>query len=247
MSGDELKKVAAGLTLLQGGLHDLFRRLLIEGFFDVPVSSSDLVQRVAETFGRRFETKNVQTYMRKFMEAGLIRAVKPKASKANYYVIASVTREEALREIGKDRRVLEVEAQLFSAGLTKLLFPNFSVELAELHDNFGRHGNATAFLLRKILEKLLLIVFGKLGRTSSIEDKARPGGWKGLQEIVDIASREKVGGMPVLTGKTATELRGLKFLGDTAAHNPFVNVEMTTIVPQMPFLITALGELTRHL
>jgi hypothetical protein len=244
MSGDELKATAAALTLQQGGLHDFIRRLLVDGFFDLPVLSSDLV---AETSGRRFETRNVQTYMRKFMEAGLVRAVRPKSSKANYYVIASVARDETLREIGKDRRVLEVEAQLFSAGLTRLLSPNFSTELAELQDNFGRHGNATAFLLRKILEKLLLVVFGKLGRTSAIEDKARPGGWRGLQEIVDIASREKVGGMPVLTGKTATELRGLKFLGDTAAHNPFVNVEMTTIVPQMPFLITALGELARHL
>ncbi len=65
--------------------------------------------------------------------------------------------------------------------------------------------------------------------------------------MIDIASREKVSGLPVLTGKTATELRGIKFLGDTAAHNPLVDVEMPTIVPQMPFLITALGELSRHL
>jgi len=247
MSGDALRASAASLTLLQGGPHDLFRRLIVDGVLDAPTSSAELVQRVAETFGQRYETKYVQTYMRKFMNAGIIRAVKPKAARGNYYVIASVTREEAFREIGKDKRIHDVEAQLFSDTLVKALARDFSTELAELQTNFGKHGNATAFLLRKILEKLLIIVFGKLGRTSAIEDKSRPGGWKGLQEIVDIASREKVSGLPVLTGRTATELRGIKFLGDTAAHNPLVNVEMPTIVPQMPFLITAFGELSRNL
>ena len=65
--------------------------------------------------------------------------------------------------------------------------------------------------------------------------------------MVDIAAREKVGGLPILTGKTASEIRGVKFLGDTAAHNPLVDVDMKTIIPQMPFLITAFGELARHL
>jgi hypothetical protein len=247
MSGDALKASATALTLQQGGLHDLFRRLIVGGTLDTPMSSAELVQTVAENFGQKYETRHVQTYMRKFMEAEIVRAIKPKGGNGNYYVIASVTREEALREIGKDRRVLEVEAQLFSDTLVKALARDFSPELAELEANFGRHGNATAFLLRKILEKLLIIVFGKLGKTSAIEDKSRPGGWRGLQEIVDIASREKVSGLPVLTGRTAAELRGVKFLGDTAAHNPLVNVEMPTIVPQMPFLITAFGELSRHL
>lgn len=247
MSGDALKASAAALTLQRGGPYDLFRRLIVDGVLDSPTSSADLVQNIAENFGQRYETRHVQTYMRKFMDAGILRAVRPKAARTNYYVIASVTREEALREIGKDRRILEVEAQLFSDTLVKALARDFSTELDEVHTNFGRHGNSTAFLLRKILEKLLIIVFGKLGRTPAIEDKSRPGGWRGLQEIVDIASREKVNGLPVLTGKTANELRGIKFLGDTAAHNPLVDVEMPTIVPQMPFLITALSELSRHL
>ena len=142
MSGDMLKASAAALILRSGGPHDVFRRLIVAGVLDSPTSSAELVQRVAETFGQRYETGYVQTYMRKFMDAGIIRAVKPKGARANYYVIASVTREEALREIGKDRRVLEVEAQLFSDTLVKALTRDFSTELAELQTNFGRHGNA---------------------------------------------------------------------------------------------------------
>jgi hypothetical protein len=247
MSGDELKAIAAHMDLAPSSIYDLIRNLFVEGLFDAPIPSERIVDRIRERFGKRMRTAYVQTYMRKFMSAGIARAVKPKAARGNYYVIASVTREDALRDIGKERRVVEMEAQLFSDTLMKALTRDFSTELAELQTNFGRHGNATAFLLRKVLEKLLIIVFGKLGRTSAIEDKSRPGGWRGLQEIVDIASREKVNGLPILTGRTATELRGIKFLGDTAAHNPLVNVEMPTILPQMPFLITAFGELSRFL
>jgi len=149
--------------------------------------------------------------------------------------------------IGKERRVVEVEQQLFSDTVVKKLQKSFSVELAELHDNFGRNGNATAFLLRKILEKLLIIVFGRLGKDTQIIDNGKPGGWKGLQEIIEIASKEKVNGLPMLLPKTANSIRGIKFLGDAAAHNPLTNVDTTTILPQMPFIITAYAELAERL
>jgi len=41
--------------------------------------------------------------------------------------------------------------------------------------------------------------------------------------------------------------RGIKFLGDTAAHNPMVNVDVADILPQMPFIVTAYKELALHL
>jgi hypothetical protein len=152
-----------------------------------------------------------------------------------------------LASIGKQARVLELEHQLFSDGLTGALQKSFAVELGELHDNFGRHGNATAFLLRKILEKLLIIVFGKLGKDAQIVDNGRPGRWKGLQEIIEIAAKEKVSGLPLLLPKTANAIKGIKFLGDAAAHNPLVSVDTNTILPQMPFIITGYEELARHL
>jgi len=50
-----------------------------------------------------------------------------------------------------------------------------------------------------------------------------------------------------LSPKTAEKIEGIKFLGDTSAHNPLVNVDMETILPQMPFIITAYKELAKHL
>jgi len=65
--------------------------------------------------------------------------------------------------------------------------------------------------------------------------------------MVEIAAREKINGLPFLTPKTANEIKGIKFLGDTAAHNPLVGVDVRTILPQMPYIITAYNELAKRL
>jgi hypothetical protein len=247
MSGDALKQKAADLAIGPGSKYAFFQRLIMESFFDVPVSSKEVVQCIREKFGKKFKLTYVQTYMRRFMTAGIIHAIKPQGSRSNYWALTSVSRQEALQKIGKTARTREIEEELFSAALTKRLIKDFSQELEELRDNSGRNGICTAFLLRKILEKLLIIVFGKLGRIQLIEDKGRPGGWKGLKEIIEVAAREKVAGFPILLPKTANEIKGIKFLGDTAAHNPLVSVDVKTILPQMPYIITAYKELAMHL
>ena len=107
--------------------------------------------------------------------------------------------------------------------------------------------NCTAFPLRKILEKLIIIVMGKHGKQAALEKKGQPDRWVGLEEMIDVASREKVAGVPFIMSKTGKEIKGIKFLGDTAAHSPLTNVDMKTIIPQMPFIITAYEELANRL
>jgi len=140
-----------------------------------------------------------------------------------------------------------IEAQLFDGSFLKQLGKAFSREIEDLQLNFGRSGNCSAFLLRKMLEKLIYIVFAKNGFESGLEDKSRHGGLVGLDTMINLASTEKVGGIPFITPKTAHAIKGIKFLGDVSAHNPLVDVDMKTIVPQMPFIITAYKELMRHL
>jgi hypothetical protein len=124
---------------------------------------------------------------------------------------------------------------------------DFEDELDELRDNFGKNGLSTAFLLRKILEKLIIIVLGKNGKQHLLRSKNRPDRWLGLDEIIDIAAQEKINGVPFLLPKTAQEIKGIKFLGDTAAHNPLATVDTKTIIPQMPYIITAYEELAKRL
>jgi hypothetical protein len=247
MSSKTLKDKAKNLPIDVKSRYAFIQSLITEGLFDSPVSSKDVVLRIREKFGKRWQTSHVQTYISKFMQAGVIHAVKPKNTQHNFWVLSSVSRGDALRNIGSKANVQQLEHQLFSTQLTVKLNKNFKPELDELHDNIAKNGNSTAFLLRKILEKLLIIAFGKAGQVHLLEDKGRPGGLKGLKDVIEIAAKEKVHGLPFLTSKTANEVKGIKFLGDTAAHNPLVSVDIRTIIPQMPYIITAYEELARHL
>lgn len=242
MSGKAVKSRAQALNVVPGSHYDTLKKLIVEGFFDKPVATKEVAKRVSEKSGSRLKSNHAQTYLKKFLSADILHGVKPLGKRA-YWVLASVSRADALALIGKDKRVQELQSELFSKGLFRKLKNDFGVEMNELQDNFGKHGNSTAFLLRKILEKLLIIVFAKKGKETLLEDPQRPGGYKGLQEMIKVAAREKHGGIPFLTHKTAEATRGIKFLGDTAAHNPKVTVAMSTVVPQMPFIMTAYEEL----
>jgi hypothetical protein len=247
MFGKLLKEKANELVLKPGSSHALIQKLILDGFFDSPVPSEEIVTRIRETSGIRWKTIHIQTYMKKFLQCGIIRAVKPSDSSRNYWVLANVPRSDALHLIGATHKIREIEGQLFSDDLIGKLKKPLERELGELHENFGRNGDCTAFLLRKMLEKLIIIVLSKENRETLLEDVTRPGRFKGLKDMIEICAQQKVNGLPFLTHKTAQEIKGLKFLGDTAAHNPLVNVDMSTIVPQMPFMITAYKELAQRL
>ena len=197
MSGKSLKDKAKALAIEANSGHVLLQKLILDGFFDSPQTSKAAVLRIKEKFGKRWKTTIVQTYMKKFMTADIIHAVKPTGHKDNYWVLTSVTREQALKFIGKTKKVREIEEDLFSPTLMKYLRKDFGRELEELYDNFGKNGNCTAFLLRKILEKLIIIVFGKSGKAKLLEDKTKPGGWIGLKDMIETAARGKTARGPL--------------------------------------------------
>ncbi len=247
MSGKSPKEKARSLIIDPKSRHALLRKLILDDFFDSPVSSKDVVLRVKEKFGKRWKTNHVQTYMKKLMQEDIIHAVKPTGHTINFWILTTIKREQALRLIGKKQKVKDIEEKLFSENLMLRLKKDFSRELEELYDNFGKNGICTAFLLRKILEKLIVLTFAKNKREKLLEDKSRPGRLTGLEGMIEIAAREKLDGLPFLVPKTAKEIKGIKFLGDAAAHNPFASVEINTILPQMPYIITAYEELAKRL
>jgi hypothetical protein len=77
--------------------------------------------------------------------------------------------------------------------------------------------------------------------------KDNKGGFVGLRTMLNLSKMNKVKGKPFLMPKTAEKIEGIKFLGDTSAHNPLTNVSTKTIIPQMPFIITAYEELSKKL
>jgi hypothetical protein len=122
---------------------------------------------------------------------------------------------------------------------------DFKKELDDLKLNYGKSGTCTAFLLRKILEKLIFLSFVKNGFEDKLKNKN--GEFLGLTPMLNMATVCKIQGKPFLMPKTAKEIEGIKFLGDTSAHNPLVNVAMKTIEPVMPFIVTAYSELAKKL
>jgi hypothetical protein len=140
---------------------------------------------------------------------------------------------------------VSLDHQFLSEELMRALASDFETEISDLQLNFGKSGTCTAFLLRKILEKLIFIAFAK----NDLGDKLKDGNGDliGLKAMLKMCTAHKVNGKPFLMPKTAKEIEGVKFLGDTSAHNPLINVKMQTIIPIMPFITTAYEELSKKL
>lgn len=220
------KKYIVNATLC---VHSLWE----EGFFKIGRSLQAVSERTTEKWGHNLNS--------------------PEISKAltNASFIKRTGKPRLFQYIQKispvSKKVESIEGQLFSDDLVNKFGKNFKTDFDDLHMNFGRSGNGTAFFLRKILEKAIYLAFAKNGAELKLEDKNGGGKLFGLEAMVDVAAREKIGGIPFLLPKTAEKVKGTKFLGDTSAHNPLANVDMETILPQMPFIITAYKELAERL
>lgn len=151
------------------------------------------------------------------------------------------TGEQPKKIVKEDKNIEKV---LFEQ-LIKVLGKDFAIEISDLKLNYGVSGTCTAFLLRKILEKLIFITFFKNNLIDKLKDGN--GNFVGLKTMINLATENNVNGKPLLMPKTAKEIEGIKFLGDTSAHNPLINVDMEDIVPLMSYIITAYKELAKNL
>jgi len=204
-----------------------------ESFFKVGRTLKEVSERITERWGHNFPSPEIS-----------------KALKRANFLICTGKRgffqyKQRISPVSK--KTERIEGQLFSDDLVNKFGKAFKIELDDLRLNFGTSGNCTAFLLRKILEKAIYLSFAKNGIETKLEVKNGTIRLVGLDVMLDTAAREKVGGIPFLLPKTAQEIRGIKFLGDTSAHNSLINVDMETILPQMPFIITAYKELAERL
>lgn len=204
-----------------------------EGFFKNERTLKEVSERITEKWGHNFPVSDISKSLRT----------------ASFLICLGKRRAFQYKQktSPKSKRIENIEEQLFSVDLVSKLSSPFKTDIEDLHLNFGKSGTCTAFLLRKILEKAIYRAFAKNGISVKLEDKSGTGKLIGLEAMVDTAARERIGGIPFLLTKTAEKIRGIKFLGDTSAHNPLANVDMETILPQMPFIITAYKELAERL
>jgi len=219
-------------------------KLLKEGEFSGVLSSQDLTHSLNEGAGKKIKVNNLTALMETLLNEDIVRVkiVGKGKNKRKFWFPGWM-----------DKRQIEFNltnkpsnpGDIFSENLVKTLGKDFETEMKDVTLVYGRSGTCTAFLLRKILEKLVFLTFAKNGISDKLKDNH--GDFVGLKTMLNLCTKNKVDGRPYLMPKTAKEITGIKFLGDTSAHNPLTNVDMKTIVPQMPFIITAYGELSTKL
>src|SRR3989338_4283752 len=204
-----------------------------EGFFKTGRTLKEASDRITEKWGHNFLSPEISKAL----------------AKANFLICIGRRGffQYKQRVSPKSKKIENIEEQLFSDDLIKKFGSAFNTEIVDLHLNFGRSGNCTAFLLRKILEKAIYLSFSKNGIEAKLAGKNGTSRLIGLGAMLDAAAREKIGGIPFLLPKTAEKIKATKFLGDVSAHSPLTNVDMETILPQMPFVITAYKELAERL
>lgn len=178
----------------------------------------------------------------------VIEQVKTLKAKAEYdeKIKALKIIDELFDELDLELHDFLVPGLILPPELEKKLEKDFEKELRDIKLVYGRSGDCTAFIFRKILEKAIFYVFAHNNLTSKIENKNQANKILNLTALIEVASKEKIGGKPIMTSKTASKLQGPKFLGDSAGHSFLFNVDMEDITPQMPFIIGALKELTHH-
>jgi hypothetical protein len=243
MKYTDLKKKCEDLQIKVGSKYYFIKKLILKGYFDSPRETKDVIREIRLTCGKVMRSNEIQTYMRKFMSEDIIKAIQHKGMKGNSWVLTAYKDDG---ESKKDKTKYKKWRGLPDRLLLKMK-NNFDIEIRDLDHSYGCSGTCTAFLLRKMLEKLIFKVFAKHGKLSKIENAKNKNEKIGLEKMIDIAAAEKNKGVSFLNQRTAKEIKGIKFLGDTAAHNYVTNVDMKTIIPQMPFIITAFEELAENI
>lgn len=219
-------------------------KLLKDGEFSNVVSSHDLAHLLNEGAGKKVKVNSLTALMDPLLRDDIIKVkiIGKGRNKRKFWFPGWIDKGNVVIPLANKSYKSE---QIFSEKLIKALDKDFKNEINDMKLVYGVSGTCTAFILRKILEKLIFITFARNGISDKLKDKN--GDYMGLNAMLNLCTTNKVKGKPYLMPKTEKEITGIKFLGDTSAHNPLTNVDMKTIVPQLPFIITAYEELSTKL
>jgi len=216
---------------------ELIKMLYTEGFFSDWQGLKE-VKLELEKKGFNFSDQLINTSLNNAVRKNILS--KKKISGKNRY---SQKQPPEIKIKEKETKDLN---KVLSEITKKKLGERFQQEIRELNIAFTYDcGTSGAFLLRKILEKMIILVLNSNSQSSLLKDSN--GKSRGLEALINICSQNKIKNNFILQNQTAQKLLGIKFLGDTAAHNPIANVDLETLNPQLPYWITAVKELMINL
>lgn len=132
--------------------------------------------------------------------------------------------------------------------ISKLLGQKFKKEIEELKIALKYQPNCTAFLMRKILEKLLFIIICKSNKKPEIDSiRSRQDRLPNLTELLNISKTAEINNQHILTPKNIKKLGGSKFLGDTSAHDYLTSVSFEDIQNEISIWRISIKELYSNL
>lgn len=211
---------------------ELIKMLYTENYFSTWKALQEVQERLQKD-GFNFSDQLVLLSMKNAVKRGIL-------SKREFGGKTKFSQKEPPQLKIKEKEIMELN-RILSELTEKKLGEKFQQDIRELNIAFTYDcGSSAAFLLRKILEKAIFYVFVNNNKTDLIKDKQ---GIIGLQDMINLCSQEKIKNMPILLPKTAKELSGLKFLGDSAAHDYLINIEVSDINHQLSFWTIAIKEL----
>jgi hypothetical protein len=106
---DEALNKAKQLQAKPDSMAAYIRELIVRGYFDSPLPSRTVVKDIKDLFGRKFPVSYVQTYMKQFLQAGLLRAKDDARGPGNVWVGAWVPEDESSQRRRGDRLRLKLD------------------------------------------------------------------------------------------------------------------------------------------
>lgn len=239
MKFDEFRERLESLKLKEGSIPDKIRSLLVaKKLLATSMTSQEVKEVLYERAGLTIKVNNLTSHMAPFLKQGLVLRKKPKGETEDRVFWHAAWQDESPMSYAG---AFPLDEKLVNA-----LGSDFETDIVDLELVYGRSGTCTAFMLRKILEKVTFIALSRKGvKGTKLKDSS--GRYIGLENLLDLATKIRIGGLPLLSPKIHERIQGVKFLGDSAAHNYLVNISMEDIIPQLPYITLALKEISKGL
>ena len=106
---DEALNKAKQLEAKPDSMAAYIRELIVRGYFDSPLPSRTVIKTIKDLFGRKFPVPYVQTYMKQFLQSGILRGKDDAQGHGNAWVGTWVTEAEGARRQRGDKLRLKLD------------------------------------------------------------------------------------------------------------------------------------------
>jgi hypothetical protein len=106
---DEALNKAKQIETKPDSMAAYIRELVVRGYFDSPLPSRTVIKTIKDLFGRKFPVSYVQTYMKQFLQAGILRAKDDPQGRGNIWVGTWLTEAERAPRRRGDKLRLQLD------------------------------------------------------------------------------------------------------------------------------------------